>query len=63
MHSKELASAGEARERERELVRFDVLFRSNPSSSTNIYMMMKALEIENQDDDGDVDGPDDMDGF
>ncbi|KAM0750367.1 hypothetical protein T439DRAFT_348365 [Meredithblackwellia eburnea MCA 4105] len=40
-HSKELASAGEAREREREL----------------------AKEIEDADDDGDIDGAGDMEGF
>ncbi|PRQ69784.1 26S proteasome non-ATPase regulatory subunit 3 [Rhodotorula toruloides] len=58
-HSKELASAKEARERERELVRrFPRIFA--------LYLLIsrsQAKEIEEGDSDADLDGPGDMDSF
>lgn len=62
-HSKELASAGEARERERELVRPSLFSLFSFPSELTPRLMFQAKEIEDAEDDGDIDGPGDMEGF
>lgn len=66
-HSKELASADEARERERELV--SIFLPSASRGSQQLIDLMRscdtlqAKEIEEGDSDAGMDGPGDMDSF